>query len=328
MKKQTLTTIIASVLSLTVVISTGTAVAMRGNDTVMSFTSDVAVKDGRIVENAQPTYFNPVGQVCTFDISIAGPDEILSDIRICTEMPNNEPVFSTTTNNSHFSTGELDVQDQGIFLMISHKLVDGETVEDNEFAITYTVRLSGTGDSAWNNGLTIFTTAAVAVFVVFMIYILNRNMMSNKEYDERQIRMRGLAALNSLVTAACVLMGFGLLDNMNENFPFSVYQVAMITVMVSITVFMIISDINDAYFGIRSKRTLFIILSAIIAVTQLMSGLLFGLIRGGEPVFSNLNVVSTVTGLCFAIFCIELIIKGNIEKRELREEAEDEESET
>ena len=199
-------------------------------------------------------------------------------------------------------------------------------VKDGEYSVNYSFELEGVGTSEFNNGIVFITVGAIGAFVIFLLIVLNRGMNNNKDYDERQLRMRGIAGLNAMITAACILMGFGLVDITIGGIPFSVYQVAMTTVITSITVFVLVSDINDAYFGFRQKRVVYTIVCGCVAVFQFVSFLFNGILSESENIFSNLAFVNLVLAVCLAVITVELIIKGIVEKKAALKEAEDEES--
>jgi len=330
-KATLITTLITIVFAVTVIVGIGVVTAKRTTAPRIGYTTYATVKDGVIVEDEndnQPIAFNPIGEKCLIDIIVTGPDELISDIEVCTDTASSEPLLSFDCSSIEMTSQELDVNNRSILVLTSVRLNEEIDVKDGDYQVRYEVILHGMDTSSVGNGLVLIVTLCIVAFVVFLGITLNRNAVSNKEFDERQLRMRGIAALNAMVTAACILMGFGMIDIIVDNFPFSVYQVTMVTAIVSVTVFAIIADVNDAYFGIKNKRKIFIILTAIIAATQLFSGLVNGVLSTREDIFSNMSVVSSVTGICFLCICIEMIIKGIIEKKEALKEAEDEESET
>ena len=296
----------------------------------LSYTTPVKVENGKITNNTfddEPVNFNPVGDKCVIDIVIEGPEEIISEVGFYTDHPGSEPLFSFDASSITMTTEELEVNGKHLYLLSSVRLNDAVSVKDGEYQVRYKYTLHGIDSPFSFNGLSLLTTVMIIVFVIYLLIALNRTVNSNKEYDERQMRMRGIAGLNAMVTAASILMGFGMFDIITDNSPFTVYQVAMITAMVSVTVFAIVADINDAYVGINKKRTVYVILTGIIALTNLLSWLVNGLLSKAESIFSNLAVVSLCIAICSIALCIEMMIKGIVDRKIARKEAEDEKSE-
>ena len=317
-------TLIAIIISVAVIASVSMITASKQNDQTVHYTQTITVKNGQIENTVnKSTYFNPVGDKCSFMIGISGPDEFITDVKIITEMPNNEPIYKASATNTTLSTGELNVNDKGIFVMITPELKNGASLEYEDYSISYTIILHSEGTSGFRNGMIFVVAAAILAFAVFVIISVNRSY--NKEYDERQIRVRGAAAMNALLVTVISLFGIGFISYTVENFSFTVYECAIMVTMIGVATFSIIADINDAYIGIKGKRfPLAIVFTLVGLMNLLMSGfykLVFDMGTGSE-----LKVSSFVTGICLFVMGIEMIIKGISEKRQAKaEEAEDEE---
>lgn len=327
--KTIITTVVSIVIAVAVIIMIGIVTAKKTTNPHLSYGNTVKVENGQIVDDGYGTtnmdYFNPIGEKCIYTINISGDPQIISTVKVFTDVTFTDPVLEFECSNITMTSEELDVKDQGMYLVVSRRLNDSMEVKDGEYYVNYSFELEGKGGSEFNNGLVFITVGVIGAFVTFLLIFLNHSMNSNKDYDERQLRMRGIAGLNAMIIAACILMGFGLVDITIGGIPFSVYQVAMITVIVSITVFTLVSDINDAYFGFKQKRIAFTIISGVVAVIQFVSFLFNGLLSS-EGLFENLATVNLVLAVCLAVIFIEMMIKGISEKRAALREAEDEES--
>ncbi len=321
------TTLVSIIITVIVIAAVAYISISHKNEQNLSYTNSVIITDGKIEDTRlNPVYFNPVGDTCSFKIDIAGPDEFISNIRITTVMPNNDPVYSASATNVTLTTGELNVANNGIFLMITPELKGGAVLEDGEYSVSYKVLLHAEDLSTFDNGITIAIAVALLAFGIFIIFSVNRSY--EKEYDERQIRVRGMAAMNSFLVVIVCLFAVGLYSFTSEGFPLTLYECAMGLALIGTATFTIISDMNDAYMGIRGKRYPLAIIFLIVGILELLMSGVFGFLFGSIGSF-NLGFIYLITGICLTTMGIEMIIKGAAEKRELRaEEAEDEKLKT
>jgi len=335
--KTFITTFVSIVFAVAVILLIGVVTAKKTTNPHVSYSQCIKVENGQIVDDGfslkDTTYFNPIGEKCIYTINISGDPEILSTVKVFTDVTLTDPVLDFDCASITMTTEELPVNDKGMYLTVDRRLNDSMEVKDGEYWLNYSFELEGVGGSQFNTGMVFITVGAIGAFVIFLLIILNRSVNSNKDYDERQLRMRGIAGLNAMVTAACILMGFGLVDITIGGIPFSVYQVAMTTVIVSMTVFILVSDINDAYFGFKQKRMAYTIICGGFAVFQFISFLFNGVLSTGKEgtgvfdnIFGDLAFVNLIIAVCLGVVSIEMIFKGISEKKAALKEAEDEES--
>lgn len=318
--KTKITTVVSLIISIALIACIAMFASKKQNDQTLSFSEQVTVSNGQIDKTyLEPIYFNPVGETCEFTIDISGMDDFISNIRIETFPLGSEPIYSAAATNTTIKTGVLNVEDKGIFVTIDPELRQGADVEDSEYLIHYTIVLHAEGSSTLRNGLILLATLFMIAFAVMMLILVNKN--ANKEFDERQLKARGIAAMNALIVTLITAMGIALIGRSVDNFPLSAFEIGIIICLTGAFVFLINADITDAFFGMKSRRFPLAIIYTIVGIMNLMMsgfyGLIFNVGTGHE-----LSVVSLITGIYFTLVGIEMIVKGIIEKKEAKEDEE------
>ena len=313
-------TIVSIVITAAIIIGVALFTSSKEGDQTVQFSMPVTVKDNEIqTELLNPIYFNPVGETCSFTIDIQGMDDFISNVRITTVSPADEPIYKTSATNATISTGELNVEDKGIFVMIDPELKSGAAVEDNDFLIHYVVILHADSPSATGTMLNIVICLFIVVFAVIMLVMVNRN--KQKDYDERQMRARGSAAMNALIVTIIVAFGMGVLARTADSFPLTMYEAGLIICLTGAFTFLINADLNDAFIGMKGRRLPFAIIYTIVGLMQLlMSGFFKLIFKVGFG--SELGIVAFVAGIYFTAVGIFMIIKAICEKKEAKEDEE------
>ena len=316
---KTKTTILSIIISAVTIICISFFTSAKSNTQTLQFSNPVTVKNNVITsENPNPIYFKPVGEKCSFTIDISGMDQFISNIKIVTASPDNEPVYKTSATNTTLSTGEINVDNKSIYVVIEPEIKE-KTLEDSEYLIRYTVILKAESSSGMPGIITFVVAFLIIVFEAFVIFMVNKN--ANKDYDERQLKARGSAAMNALIVTIIVAFGIGAIARTTDNFPLSVYEVGMIVCLTGVLTFLINADVNDAFIGLRGKRRPLAIIYTIVGVIELlMSGFYNLIFKVG--VGHELSVVTFISGLYFTLLGIEMIVHGIIEKKEAKEDEE------
>ena len=168
----------------------------------------------------------------------------------------------------------------------------------------------------------VLTTALITVFglICFVAMMLSKA----KDYDERQLKARGDAAVFSLLLSLLLIMGCGFLSYVNDGrFPFSLFATSMMCSGIGMAAFIIIADLNDAYLGFKQKRSTFVISLFSLGVIQFTSSGIFSGHMINDP--DRLAVLLTM-GSCWFAVGFEMLFKMISEKRSLELERDDEES--
>ena len=316
---KTKTTILSIIISAVTIICISFFTSAKSNTQTLQFSNPVTVENNVITsKNPNPIYFEPVGEKCSFTIDITGMDQFISNIKIVTASPDNEPVYKTSATNTTLSTGEINVDNKSIYVVIDPEIKE-KTLEDSEYLIRYTVILKSESSSGMPGIITFVVAFLIIVFEAFAIFMVNKN--ANKDYDERQLKARGSAAMNALIVTIIVAFGIGAIARTTDNFPLSVYEVGMIVCLTGVLTFLINADVNDAFIGLRGKRRPLAIIYTIVGVIELlMSGFYNLIFKVG--VGHELSVVTFISGLYFTLLGIEMIVHGIIEKKEAKEDEE------
>ena len=175
-------------------------------------------------------------------------------------------------------------------------------------------KLKGTSDELKLHSGPLMIAALLLVFGIYVIVTTNR---SESKYDERQLAARGKAAMNALIIVMMCCFTYGCLSISIENFPISMYEVGIGSVIVGSTAFAIMCDVNDAFFGLSERRAKFIALSWVMGVLALFGA---GMTFLGLGKFNEITGTGLVVGICFFLLAIELTVKSSIEKKEAADE--------
>lgn len=153
---------------------------------------------------------------------------------------------------------------------------------------------------------------ALAGVVVFMVL---SKKGSDKMLDERQLKVRGEVAVNTLLSTVITALGIAVVSYLAKNLTMTASDSAIIICITALFSFFISADVNDAYISYRKARIP-------LAAVSIFSGLVCLVLSGALPVtlpkyFSNeLNITIFVVSILIIIFGIELIVKGALEKKE------------
>ena len=318
--KTKITTAVSLIITIALIACIAMFASKKQNDQTLSFSEPVNVRNGQIYKTIiEPIYFNPVGKTCEFTVDISGMDDFISNISIETFPAGSEPIYSASATNTTIKTGVLDVDDKGIFVMIEPELRQGAEVEDSEYLIHYTIVLHAEGSSTFRNGLILLATLFMIAFAVMMLILVNKN--ADKEFDERQLKARGVAAMNALIVTLVTAMGIAIIGRSVDNFPLSTFEIGILICLTGAFVFLINADITDAFFGMKGKRFPLAIIYTIVGFMNLMMSGIYGLIFN-VGTGHELSVVSLISGVYFTLVGIEMIVKGIIEKKEAKEDEE------
>lgn len=268
----------------------------------------------RVKSSIEPLTFLPVGNDCEFTISVTGPEEITSKISISLGSPKAEPIFSTTASNSTISTGKLNVNNEKMFVNFNYEPIP-ELDEDKTYSVKYTIELTSGNYALFNGIIVAVTTLCIIPMGISISYLVNLEENDAKAYDERQSRMRGKAAMSTLIVVILTAMGLGMLSIICNGYPLSVYESLMAVVFIGIATFAITADRHDAYTKLKGKRIPFATAFTIIGIIDLV--LFFISISAALNGGSSSNILSPlVQGLCCLAIGIEMISKNIKDKKE------------
>ena len=162
-------------------------------------------------------------------------------------------------------------------------------------------------------GLLFLLSGVEVVGGAVLLIVLSTKIDDNK-LDERQLRARGQVAIYTLLGTVIVALGIALISQMSTFFPITTYDCCMIIAFTALYTFLISADINDAFISYKENRkSLTIIYLAVGVICLLLSGVFP--IRIPDFI-DEFKVATFVIGILALTLGIEMIIKGNLEKKE------------
>ncbi len=313
MKKKTLAMTVLSIIIVSVVIlAAGIRSALQPESKdYMQFSNSVTVTDTGIEHEIDPIHFEPIGEKVTFDVEIEGPDGIDTEAAIYIGSPESSSVVKEKISGS--GSAKIHVTDaEGKDLYMKFIPENSGSLAPSSYSLQF--KLKGTSDELKFHSGPMILAVLLLVFGIYVIVTTNRN---ESKYDERQLAARGKAAMNALIIVMMCCFTYGCLSISVENFPISMYEVGIGSVIVGSTAFAIMCDVNDAFFGLSERRAKFIALSWVMGILALFGA---GMTFLGLGKFNEITGTGLVVGICFFILAIELTVKTSIEKKEATDE--------
>lgn len=315
MKKKTLAMTVLSIIIVSVVILAAgirSALQPESKDYVQ-FSNSVTVTDTGIEHEIDPIHFEPIGEKVTFDVEIDGPDGIDTEVVIHIGSPDSTSIVKGKISGSGNGSAKIHVTDaEGKDLYMQFIPENTGSLAPSSYSLHF--KLRGTSDALKFHSMPLMLAALLLVFGIYVIVTTNR---SESKYDERQLAARGKAAMNALIIVMMCCFTYGCLSMSVENFPISMYEVGIGSVIVGSTAFAIMCDVNDAFFGLSERRAKFIALSWVMGILALIGS---GMTFLGLGKFNEITGTGLVVGICFFLLAIELTVKSSIEKKEAADE--------
>ena len=301
---------------------TALAVCFRGTQN-LAFT-DVVKEAGSgatyVKHSSSPITFLPVGKECEFEITVDGPEDIIPTISISLESSKAEPIFKTTATNKTIKTGKLNIDNKEIFINYNYEPL-AELDFDKKYAVRYTIELTSGNYAMYNSIMLTLAAVCILPLALSIAYLISLNENNKKAFDERQMKMRGKAAMTTMIVVIATALGLGWFSLIYNDFPLSAYECLMIIAFIGIATFAITADRYDAYMGLSNKRNVFAVMFSIIGIIDLvMFFSTLKLIRDGAPV--NNRIDSLVQGICCLSIGVEVFIKNIQNKKEALEDEE------
>ena len=311
---KTKASILFSILIAGLIIAFVAAYASKNdNMQTLQFSTEVMVKDGELNYESSPIYFKPVGDTCEFEIEVSSYAPFLTEVKITTDSPANEPIYDSSIANGKLSTGELKVNDKNIYVDLVPSFKADEPIEDGEYFIGTVISLHPTEVNVFRNvGLVVSAIAAITL-LAFAIIMSNKN--NEKQYDERQIRARGASAINSMFVMLTTALGLAMISYSCEDFPLNVFACCLMIAMAGTVTFLVTADMNDAFFGLQDKRTMLSIVYLLVGCMAMFS-FIMNTVTLKKGLWTELKITTLVIAVSFLIMGIEMVVHGIIEKKE------------
>ncbi len=300
MEKKTLATTVISIIIVSVVIlAAGIRCAFqKESKDFMQFKAPVIVTDSGVEHEIEPIRFEPLGKKVTFDIEIVEPDGMETEAVIYIGSPESSSIVKEKISGSGSAKIHVTEAD-GKDLYMQFIPENSGSLAPASYSIQF--KLRGTSDALKFHSGPMMLAALLLVFGVYVIVTTNRN---ENKYDERQLAARGKAAMNALIIVLMCCFTYGCLSVSIENFPISMYEVGIGSVIVGSTAFAIMCDINDAFFGLSERRSKFLALSWVMGVTALFVA---GMTFLGRGRFNEITGTGLVVGICPHIYRLHIL---------------------
>ncbi len=164
-------------------------------------------------------------------------------------------------------------------------------------------------------GGALFLFMGLEVLGYVVLFMVLSKVNSEKKLDERQLKVRGDAALSTLLSTVLTAVAIAVISHLAQNFILTATDSGIIISLTSVVTFLISSDINDVYISYGKGRVP-------VAAVFLTGGLICLVLSGAlpfnlpKPFSSEFNIVTFVLSVLFFITGTELIVKGALEKKE------------
>jgi len=315
MNKRSQFRLTAAVMVIAMVLLAIIAISASGK-AKLSYTAEVSVKNGAIEgDGKQAVYIRTPGSSCSFEVKAKGDASIRSEMTVYKDSTMTDSYYKTEATDTKSVSDKISVDREAVFIVVSQSLKEGTTYADGVYKVDYTIRV--VGSKSIKRMLLMFVMLAV-VLVLFLMILRNEDDREGKT-SKKQIRLRRKAFMNGFFTLVMLILSFALLSASVEQFPFTLYQAGMISIMIAASVFFMTADQSDAYTGIRRKKGTLMLVFGIVAVINLVIAL-FSLFGGSStditPVGSGIIgdwIVNFVTACCFFTMFMEMMMKNAIE---------------
>lgn len=137
----------------------------------------------------------------------------------------------------------------------------------------------------------------------------------NRDYDERQLAVRGRAAGYAYVALALTVFAYGWANLMFDLKMIEPFLAIFICIIFSVAVYVLICIFQGAYFSRIENPKAFIFLFFVLAALNLLSGIHF--LLDGELIENGvlgLNSMSLIVGVLLLIIDIAVIVKLRMDR--------------
>ena len=154
-----------------------------------------------------------------------------------------------------------------------------------------------------------FSCGLLIALIIGVVLRIQRKNKYGCEYDERQEAIRGTGFKYAYFSAIIVMVLGGVAEIILDTAWCGLFTFAILTLWASICVFTTYCVIKDAYFTLRSKRSLLIVIFLAASVINIIFGI--DSLRRGEIIVNaalNLNAANLITGAgCLYIGAMMLV---------------------
>ena len=312
MAKKSLFKITACAMAIVMLFIVITVIGSSGK-TKIKYSAEVKIVNGAITvekgENRQAIYLPTKAEKCTFDVSFSGAEGIESTVGVYKDPAGTDSYFTLTGVKDNQSKEVSNITDGAVYLVIQQSLATGAALPDGSYYVEYKVKMTDDG-TAGSKFLAFLVGAAILGIFVWVMHLENEKTQTA---SKKQLRMRGRAYAGAFFTLVMMVLGFGLLGAIAPKFPFTLFQAALISVLVAATVFVILAYRLDAFSGVQEKKKLLTMVFFVVGFLNFIAGMInvFGKSAEIAPVGTGMirdGFVNLVAGVCFVILAVNFIV--------------------
>ena len=162
-----------------------------------------------------------------------------------------------------------------------------------------------------------FSCGLLIALIIVAVLRIQRKNKNGCEYDERQEAIRGIGFKYAYFTALGVMILGGIAEVIAGAAWCSQFTFAILALWASICVFTTYCVVKDAYFTLRSKRGLLIVIFQAASVINIIFGI--DSLRHGEIIVNaalNLNAANLITGAGCLYIGVMMLVHSILERRQ------------
>ena len=183
----------------------------------------------------------------------------------------------------------------------------------------------GANEGGKSSAVLIVGSMVIVIIVVVLVVALLDSNFSERRYDERQTLVQGKSFRYAFLTMICYYFAIIIIMINPINTFVEDYVLTGLGIIIGISVFVIYSLLNDAYFAVNEKKRGILCVFGVLFVLNLIPGIINiakGRIFTNEKV--NYNIINILLAVMMFIFFIVMIVK-NIKDKHVDEIDEDDE---
>ena len=279
----------------------------------LSYTAEVTVKNGAVEgEGRQAIYLKSPGETCSFSVSAKTDSTLKSEVTFYKNASLTDAYTTVQATADKSVTENVNVMGDSLFVTVQQSLAEGGKLPDGVYTVDYDIKVAG------NKGvgrILLMVLLMIVVLVLFLV-ILSSEEDKERQVSKKQIRLRRKAYMNAFYTLVMLVLSFTLLSASVEQFPFTMYQSGIISIITAATVFFMTADSTDAYPGIRRKRGSLIMIFGIVAAVNLFVAIFQLFLNKSSDITPTGNgvlgdwIVNLVIALCFFAMTMEMLMKN------------------
>ena len=279
----------------------------------LSYTAEVTVKGGAIEGDArQAVFLKAPGDECVFSVRAKTESGLKSEVTFYKDASLNDAYVTMPAAADTAETEAIKVTGDSLFVLVQQSLAEGTQYPDGVYTVDYSIKVSGNKGT----GRVLLMGLLLVVVLILFLMILSAEEDKETQVTKKQIRLRRKAYMHGFYTLVMLILSFAMLSASVEQFPFTMYQAGLISIIAAASVFFMSADAADAYPGIRKKRSSLILIFGVVAVVNLFVAIFQLFLNKTTDITPTGNgtmgdwIVNLVTAACFFAMVMEMLMKN------------------